>query len=193
LGSLPKVEETEENNSESRAEMRAKLDDLFGRQTVPVWSLQAKAHPPAPYVEDADEEEDEIVSRPDSAADGSYDDNMGGTDHVARKTSEKAAAEETTIEGAAAEKLATEKAAAEEPREIDNTVEKTQLGAADGTHQNDGTVSPGTSANKPAEGTKGSFVTKKTIVTKKTTLTEKSGVTKKTAVRTKKVVTWRRS
>jgi hypothetical protein len=175
LGSLPKVEETEENNSESRAEMRAKLDDLFGRQTVPVWSLQAKAHPPAPYVEDADEEEDEIVSRPDSAADGSYDDNMRGTDHVARKTAEKAAAEETTTEGAAAE----------ESVEIDNTMEETQLEAADDR--------PETLASKPAHGTKGSFVTKKTIVNKKTTLTEKSGVTKKTAVRTKKVVTWRRS
>jgi hypothetical protein len=52
--------------------MRAILDQLRDRQSTPVWSRSKdKAYPPAPYVED--EEEDQVVSRPDSANDGGYD------------------------------------------------------------------------------------------------------------------------
>jgi hypothetical protein len=162
--------------------MRAILDQLRDRQSTPVWSRSKdKAYPPAPYVED--EEEDQVVSRPDSANDGGYDKHTMDIDHVASEALEKASVEKAAGK-AEAEKAAAEKAAADGKK-----MEETQLEAADETHQDEGTTSLGVLEGTTADVTKDSFVTKTTTVTKKTTLTRKSGVTKKTVVRKKTVVT----
>ena len=179
---LSKADETEYNNSYTRADMRSMLDQLRDRQPMPVWSLSKdEAYPPAPYVED--EEEDQVISRPDRANDGGYDEHTMDIDHVASEALEKGSVEK------AAEKAEAEKAAAEKAAADGKTMEETQLEAADETHQDEEITGLGASEGTTADVPKDSFVTKTTTGTKKTTLTRKSGVTKKTVVRKKTVVT----
>jgi hypothetical protein len=139
---------------------------------MPVWSLSKdEAYPPAPYVED--EEEDQVISRPDRANDGGYDEHTMDIDHVASEALEKGSVEK----------------AAEKAEADGKTMEETQLEAADETHQDEEITGLGASEGTTADVPKDSFVTKTTTGTKKTTLTRKSGVTKKTVVRKKTVVT----
>ena len=103
---LSKADETEDNNSYTRADMRSMLDQLRDRQSMPVWSLSKdEAYPPAPYVED--EEEDQVISRPDRANDGGYDEHTMDIDHVASEALEKGSVEKAA-EKAEAQKQPTQ-------------------------------------------------------------------------------------
>jgi hypothetical protein len=96
------------------------------------------------------------------------------------------------LEYKATEQATAESSVTEGSPGVGETMQKTQLDVVDEAHRNEGTVNPGTSASKSADGTKHSYVTRKTTVTRNATVTEKRGVTKKTVVRTKTVVTKRR-